>query len=67
VFNVFNISNLTGYSTTLDVANFASTAPTDLGITLPSSFRFGRPSGRAGQAFGTGGPRALQFGARFTF
>ena len=68
VFNVFNISNLTGYSTGLDVANFTNPAVAgDLGITLPSSFRFGRPSGRAGQAFGTGGPRALQFGARFTF
>ena len=67
VFNVFNISNLVGYSTTLDVANFASTAPTDLGIVLPSTFRYARPSGRAGQAFGTGGPRAFQLGARFTF
>jgi hypothetical protein len=68
VFNIFNISNLTGYSTSLDVANFANpTTPGDLGIVLPSTFRFGRPSGRAGQAFGTGGPRAFQFGARFTF
>lgn len=68
VFNVFNVSNLTGYSTGLDVANFTNpTTPGDLSITLPSTFRFGRPSARAGQAFGTGGPRAFQFGARFTF
>ncbi|HZM90022.1 MAG TPA: hypothetical protein VFF31_26110, partial [Blastocatellia bacterium] len=68
IFNVFNVANLTGYSTTLDVANFTNpTTPGDLGITLPSTFRFARPSGRAGQAFGTGGPRAFQFGARFTF
>jgi hypothetical protein len=68
IFNVFNVSNLTGFSTTLDVADFTNPAvPGDLAIKLPSTFRFGRPSGRAGQAFGTGGPRALQFGARFTF
>lgn len=68
VFNIFNISNLTGYSTTLDVANYAKpTDPADQSIILPTSFRFARPSGRAGQAFGTGGPRAFQFGARFTF
>lgn len=28
---------------------------------------FGRPTERAGQAFGTGGPRAIQIGGRFTF
>ncbi|MFL6275632.1 MAG: carboxypeptidase regulatory-like domain-containing protein [Blastocatellia bacterium] len=28
---------------------------------------FGVPTGRAGQNFGTGGPRALQFGGRFQF
>ncbi len=28
---------------------------------------FGQPTQRAGQAFGTGGPRAFQFGGRFTF
>lgn len=48
VFNIFNIANLTGYSTTLGGS-------------------FGKPSGRAGQNFGTGGPRALQFGGRFSF
>src|SRR5262245_14389381 len=36
----------------------------DSGLT---SGRFGRPSRRIGQVFGTGGPRAFQFGARFKF
>ena len=47
-FNVFNISNLTGYSSRLNNS-------------------FGVPTGRAGQNFGTGGPRALQIGGRFSF
>ena len=48
VFNLFNISNLTGYGQTLDA-------------------NFGQPSGKAGQAFSIGGPRALQFAARLKF
>lgn len=48
VFNIFNISNLGGYGTTLNS-------------------NFGRPTLRAGQNFGTGGPRAFQFGGRFSF
>ena len=48
VFNILNISNLTGFSTTIG----------------PS---FGQPTARVGQAFGTGGPRAFQFGGRFSF
>jgi hypothetical protein len=68
VFNIFNISNLTGYSASLDRADFNSpTNPADVSIRLPNTFRFGRPSQRQGAAFGTGGPRALQFGARFVF
>lgn len=48
VFNVLNISNLTGYSTSIGAS-------------------FGQPTARVGQAFGTGGPRAFQFGGRFSF
>jgi len=48
-FNVFNISNLTGYS-------FALNSP-----------GFGIPTQRAGNTFGSGGPRAFQFGTRFQF
>lgn len=48
VFNLFNISNLGGFSGRLDAD-------------------FGQPTGRAGQAFGYGGPRAFQFGAKFKF
>jgi hypothetical protein len=48
-FNIFNISNLGGYSGNL---------------LAPS---FGQPTSRAGNIFGTGGPRAFQFGSRFSF
>jgi len=51
-FNAFNIANLT-YSVT-PVLNSAV---------------FGQPTGRVGQAstFGSGGPRAIQEGGRFSF
>jgi hypothetical protein len=51
VFNVFNIGNLT-YG--------------NLGLTSP---QFGQPTARVGQGytFGSGGPRAIQVGARFIF
>ena len=39
----------------------------DYGSGLRDSGRFGQPSRRAGQVFGTGGPRAFQFAARLTF
>jgi hypothetical protein len=51
-FNAFNISNLV-YSS----------------FTLNSPSTFGQPSSRVGQAstFGSGGPRAIQVGGRFSF
>jgi hypothetical protein len=66
VFNVFNISNLGGYSTRLDQGRF-TTPNNPQTLTPPTNFNFGRPTLRVGQAFGTGGPRALQLGARFIF
>jgi hypothetical protein len=51
VFNLFNISNLTFDSSAQNL----------------TSGNFGLPTGRAGQSFGTGGPRAIQLGGRFSF
>ncbi|MBS1790338.1 MAG: carboxypeptidase regulatory-like domain-containing protein [Acidobacteria bacterium] len=34
---------------------------------LSNSANFGQPTSRAGQVFGSGGPRAIQLGGRFTF
>jgi hypothetical protein len=64
VFNLFNNANLTGFSGNLDQGTRNSTTGV---LTPPLTFNYGQPTGRAGQAFGTGGPRAIQFGARFNF
>ena len=60
MFNSFNIANLSypGGAFTLDSKNSNPAAQT---------FAFGQPTQRAAQTFGSGGPRALQVGARFTF
>ncbi|MCI0487299.1 MAG: TonB-dependent receptor [Blastocatellia bacterium] len=63
VFNVFNNANLGGFSTSLDKGSLSSTGQ----LIAPTTFRFAQPTNRAGQNFGSGGPRALQFAARFTF
>jgi hypothetical protein len=55
VFNVFNIANLGGYSFNLDQ------------VSDPQTLAFGQPTSRAGQVFGSGGPRAFQIGARIQF
>src|SRR5207245_769846 len=64
VFNAFNISNLSGYSFTLDT-KVVPTATNPNPIQPP--FVFGQPTARASQTFGSAGPRAFQVGARFTF
>jgi hypothetical protein len=57
-FNVLNIMNDTGYSLAI---NSVSANPANQSLTL------GQGSGRVLQTFGSGGPRALQFGARVSF
>ena len=58
VFNAFNIANLTGYSFSLNTVAANPAAQT---------FTFGQPTQRALQNFLSGGPRAMQVGARFSF
>jgi hypothetical protein len=55
-FNILNIANLGGFSSNLDPV-----APSN------QTFSFGQPTSRAGQVFGSGGPRAFQIGARIQF
>ena len=56
--NLFDIANLSGYSTTLEIVNANPAAQT---------FQFGQPTARVAQVFASGGPRAFQVGGRFTF
>jgi hypothetical protein len=58
VFNVLNIANLGGFNFNIDQVAGAGQTQT---------FAFGQPTSRAGQVFGSGGPRAFQFGGRFSF
>jgi hypothetical protein len=55
LFNVLNIANLSGFNYTLDA------------VKTPQTYAFGQATGRVNQVFGSGGPRALQLGARFSF
>jgi hypothetical protein len=70
VFNLFNVENILGTGT-VNYSGFAnalvrdSSDPADPGY-LTSS-RFGTPVSTAGGFFGSGGPRALQLGARVGF
>jgi len=70
VFNLFNVTNILGVSNT-NYSGFSnvlirdSDDPADPGY-LTSS-KFGQAVTTAGGVFGTGGPRAFQFGARVAF
>jgi hypothetical protein len=58
IFNAFNIANHTGYGTSLDTVNPNPAAQT---------YAFGQATTDLGQTFGSGGPRAIQVGGRFSF
>ena len=58
MFNSFNIANLSGYSASLDAKNANPAAQV---------YAFGQPTQRVVQTFGSGGPRAVQLGARLSF
>ncbi|MFI5183476.1 MAG: carboxypeptidase regulatory-like domain-containing protein [Vicinamibacteria bacterium] len=70
VFNLFNVTNILGVSTS-NYSGFSnvlvrdSDDPTNPGYLKSSSF--GKPVTTAGGIFGSGGPRAFQFGARIAF
>ncbi len=69
-FNLFNVTNILGVSNT-NYSGFAnvlvrdSNDPNNPGFMRSSSF--GRPVTTAGGIFGSGGPRAFQLSARFSF
>jgi hypothetical protein len=70
MFNVFNVTNVLG-SSTLNYSGFANALVRDSNDPAsPGYFRsstFGTPVATAGGVFGSGGPFALQLGARVSF
>jgi hypothetical protein len=70
VFNLLNTTNILGtgtvnYSGFSNVLVRDSDDPSDPGYLKSSSF--GKPVSTAGGVFGSGGPRALQLGAKVSF
>jgi hypothetical protein len=53
-----------GFFEVFNLFNFANLTGFDNSLT---SGNFGTPTSRAGQSFGTGGPRTIQLGGRFSF
>jgi outer membrane receptor protein involved in Fe transport len=70
VFNLLNVTNVLGVSN-VNYSGFSNVLTRDSNnIAEPGYLRssgFGRPVTTAGGVFGSGGPRAFQFAARFTF
>ncbi len=64
-FNIFNVTNILGVSN-LNYSGFANTLSPDPNNPSYSS-SFGMPVSTAGGVFGSGGPRAFQFAAKFNF
>jgi hypothetical protein len=70
VFNLFNVTNVLGvsnvnYSGFSNVLTRDSNNPADPGFLRSSTF--GNPVTTAGGVFGSGGPRAFQIAAKFSF
>ncbi|HEX6878771.1 MAG TPA: TonB-dependent receptor [Terriglobales bacterium] len=65
VFNLFNKSNILGRSN-INYSGFQNVLAPDQNDPTHSS-SFGKPVNSAGGIFGSGGPRAFQLGARFSF
>ncbi len=70
VFNLFNVTNVLGFSKS-NYSGFANVLVRDSNDAASPGFlrssSFGHPVSTAGGVFGSGGPRAFQFGARVTF
>ena len=70
VFNLFNVTNVLGFSKS-NYSGFSNVLVRDSNDSSNPNFlrssSFGQPVSTAGGVFGSGGPRAFQFGARVTF
>jgi hypothetical protein len=70
VFNLFNVTNVLGFSKS-NYSGFANVLVRDSNDSASPDFlrssSFGQPVTTAGGVFGSGGPRAFQFGGRVTF